>query len=441
MIDVPSLECLCELAQKSAAPELRRGEAVQCQEMALAKIAQAMQQVASGRSLVEGVIEAGITGLAGVALVRPLLGSDNRRLAASIIRELARINDVLLDPPLHASDLDWLFESSEPTADAALLQCESELRRRLVRIDDLISFTELVHADVKTPPAPRAFIGCAMTGVPQDDLDSLERASADVADTLSERGLAVYQPVTMFHPYRMPGAASDPRMHDEDLRQLVRADLVIGFIDRPSTGLGMVLAYAERSHCLQLIFMRGGAARSPLLLGTTADAEFYEFTDPAHLSAVVNDFLVRHDRELLARQALRSRRANRYGPVLNALRDGLRGAADDRLNDPTVVALNRRRTREILLSVDYLATATLEEVNALAELLGLGMLRLDADLSLHQLRTLLAAQSGFGWADSVVTVLLQEARLELARPGTRRLDLDSIEGWKAFFDHRKRRRG
>jgi hypothetical protein len=57
-------------------------------------------------------------------------------------------------------------------------------------------------------------------------------------------------------------------------------------------------------------------------------------------------------------------------------------------------------------------------------------------LGLDQLRALLDAQAEYEWDDSLATELLSLGRYELARGGTRRLTLSTIEGWRRLHLHR-----
>lgn len=177
------------------------------------------------------------------------------------------------------------------------------------------------------------------------------------------------------------------------------------------------------------------------VLGTPTDIEFYAFSTTDDLAQAVRRFIKERYHRIAAHQRARKSRALTFALPLARLRQAWRDLdSDSRKASCAVAAVHARQAELMLGNTSALAVTSLDVTVALAAALGLdpGTLFETSPLpelsqaELHAFRTAVREHE----LDSVEAFQLQiDARLELARGGTRRFNLTSPEDWIRFRDN------
>lgn len=250
----------------------------------------------------------------------------------------------LLDGSMGVADVEqWLL--SQTGADAA----ESQLT--------------LDFVPPATTPTIRAYIASALTGLsPEEHADLMVKCNV-IRDALAEDGIHVHVPMDYTDPL---STGDDPpdRASRIDFSAVIRSDLIVLIANRPSTGAGKELVWAERNGCMTLLVADPGTTPSRLVSGTTARLmEVAVSLAPGDLAAEIKGVVEAH-RDLLEAHARERavRPIGRFGdllaqmePLLPDVRAGLaRGQ---------VTGLTAERAAEMVSSVDHVATASLVEID------------------------------------------------------------------------------
>lgn len=229
-------------------------------------------------------------------------------------------------------------------------------------------------------------------------------------------------------------------MHDADFQKVIDSDVMIAIGDFPSWGGGKELAWAERLRIPVLMLLREGEGVSRLVEGTSTDLEIARWRFHDDIREVWTTYFVRRKTQLEDHGKLRSARHHLWSPTLVAIRAELN--AKDGAAKTEVAAISRltpRRITEILSTPLTLAHASLDEVQALVNALGLPSTTASPGASAQSLppRSLSALATAAeleGWDGRHVIELLQRGTSELAKGGTRRLSFSEPADWVGFND-------
>lgn len=172
--------------------------------------------------------------------------------------------------------------------------------------------------------------------------------------------------------------------------------------------------------------------------GTPADIAIVEFTTDEELADAVRTFVN------VRRNALETHARHRRGKTLEVmgLFEELRRKCTE-LNDDArreilaISGLHDRRLVSLTTDPRVLVTASLDELltltGALNVNLGAALSPVPLpDLTTEELAALRVASAEWDWRGSKTISLMQAARLERAKGGTRRLRLNTPEDWKHF---------
>jgi hypothetical protein len=176
--------------------------------------------------------------------------------------------------------------------------------------------------------------------------------------------------------------------------------------------------------------------------GTPTDLDFFSWSTTDDLAQAVRRFIRERFHRIEAHHRARRSRAMTFALPLARLRQRWRDLGpDERRAVCAVAALHARQVEWMLRNTSALAVASLDVAVALCAALGLTTQSLFEtsplpDLSEVEMHALRAAVREHD-LDSVEAFQLQiDARLELARGGTRRFNLTTPEDWIRFFRDR-----
>lgn len=339
------------------------GGAVTCREPVL-------EQIARTESLITMVPVTKLTMAMCISMYllmahswKPLEGEDNVLLGVHLSRELAYKNGCAL--AVSGRDIPELREACAQGTDDWRLD---ELRRWVE--GRLVVCPREQETSVESISLS-AFVGAPLTGVDAGDLASLEELCQRVASVLAEFGIRSYVAIEKTHPIRNSDLAHDPVIHTIDSHELRDANLVIGVVDRGSTGQGIMFSYAARSSALQLALIQGEAGKSPLLKGASTDITFLTIDDDSEaLDTKIREFvgerlpeLFRHARE----QELAQTEATN---LFDELRRGVHRAGRTDLTLALPAGLTIKRLAEILESPASFVLASMAETVLLCEAFG-----------------------------------------------------------------------
>lgn len=345
----------------------RGDDEISCDSRLLARMSGAIEYLAEANGESDDVTVSVMADLiTWIAHYQPLANGDNFRLAAYAAAVLAKKNGALL--LLKADDLTWL--RLRLTGASASEEASEELvgwvRERYLGFSTAMepAFPMRIGSDEVLEPV-RAFVAVPMTPVDDRELTSLERWSSVASAALEKEGLSVYQTIQETHPLRHQVAVL-PAVHHIDMREIARSDLFLAFVNRPSTGVGLALGYAQRYRCCQAVLCWAPAGQSPLLRGSAADAELLEVDEATDIEVLIREFVDRRRADLESHRDERVQRILLLRPDVVRLKKALLDAASDPLlGDRLPVGLSVARLQEIFTSLDHFAGASVSELAAI----------------------------------------------------------------------------
>lgn len=296
-------------------------------------------------------------------------------------------------------------------------------------------------ASYPSGPPIEAFVGVPMTNLPEDRLQELEDLCSKIASELADLGVSTYLPMFWSSTRAEDARAFHPETHDIDVDRLTRSDFLVAIHEQPSTGLGIALAYGFRSGVAQLHLGQEETTGSPLVIGMPADSEFKPIDD-TNLPNAVAEYVKRRWTDLELRRRKRLRRRPRCQPYLDRIAQAL-SEINETSGHPSTTILPRRLL-EIRRSPDHFATATVEEVLDIAEVIGVEDLIFNGQpakdlspghsgsVSFLEYQALARAAEKNSWPPARCNHLIQKA--QLARTVERRLELLSEETWELLDD-------
>jgi hypothetical protein len=247
----------------------------------------------------------------------------------------------------------------------------------------------------------------------------------------------VHMPITWSAPWVEQHRSAEEIYHLNASRVLRAAALIVVGYKGGSLGSGQEFAWAGLLRVPVLYLRPAGTALSRQIEGTPVDLVVSEFTSSA-LYDTVSQF-VRSRRAVIEDhpRQLRSRTLLMAPLALTLQRAWQKLEAEEQ---EAVVAASRihpRRITHLVTDPLSLAACGLTELLALAGALGVDAWRCMSprplvDLDPRQLGALTTAAEEFAWDGREVLGLYEAARLELARGGTRRLPLSTVEDWVRF---------
>ena len=281
------------------------------------------------------------------------------------------------------------------------------------------------------------YIASSLTCLSDEEDLIVKRVSGAIAEFCSESGMLIHQPALHTHPIDHE-SLSPAEVHNADFRKVVESDVIIAIGDFPSWGAGKEVAWAERMRTPLLMFLRDGQDVSRLVRGTPGDFEVATWREFEDIRDKCSAYFLKRVEQFEMQRRLRADRRHLWSPALTAI-----CIAYDELDElgraraEAVARLSDRRVREIISSPLTLAHASLDEALALVNALGLPSSTLfptgsQSAMSSKGLSALATASELQAWSGDQAIKLLQEASIELARGGTRRLAFNEAADWIAF---------
>jgi hypothetical protein len=296
-------------------------------------------------------------------------------------------------------------------------------------------------------PSPiRAYVASALTGLNDQEHAALVDCSEVIKGILAEDGIHVHCPTDYTDP-RDTGHDPPSRAARIDYAAILRSDLIVYVANRPSTGVGKELVWAERNGCVTLLIGDPSSTPSRLVTGTTGRlTEIAASLAPDALASEIKRAIAENRTVLEAHARERGSRARRYWERLDRFLNVLPQVEESLAGDSTR-GLTLARAREIVSSVDHLANASLIEIDAFAEMAGVTAEALQYGREPHDLATLAigtrelhalrSAADLEGWTPDDVIELLVSVTRESADSGVAyRRSLREAKGW---IDHHEGR--
>jgi hypothetical protein len=289
---------------------------------------------------------------------------------------------------------------------------------------------------------PLVYVASALSSLGDDEqrlLDAwcelIHRAVVETASHADPSwSVRVHMPITWSAPWVESRRSAEAVYHLNASRVLRAAALVVIGYRGGSLGAGQEFAWASHLRVPVLYLRPAGMPLSRQIEGTPVDLVISEFTSAA-LYDTVSQFvrsrrgvIEDHPRQLRNRMVL-------MAPLALTLRRAWQRLEPDAQNLAVAMSrIHRRRIVHLVSDPLALAACGLTELLALSGALGVDAWRTMSprplpDLEPRQLGALTTAAGEFGWDGPEVLGLYQAARLELARGGTRRLPLSTVEDW------------
>jgi hypothetical protein len=281
------------------------------------------------------------------------------------------------------------------------------------------------------------YIASGLTALNDDQITIVELLSGLIAGYCGDVGVIVHQPVLHTHP-KDHGDLSPGEVHTKDYASVSESDAVIAIGDFPSWGAGKELVWAERLRTPVLLLLRKGRAMSRLVIGSTGDIELAEWRFPDDIRDVWMTYLMKRKPQLEAHRRMRAARRRLWAPtvaLVSSTFDALDYHAQQEI--AAIAQLSLRRIREILSAPGALAEASVDELQALVNALGLPSASVIPggnvpSLAPRALSALATASELQGWDGRLTIELLQRASVEIAKGGTRRLSFNEPADWIDF---------
>lgn len=329
----------------------------------MARVAEAALETADekgGESLRKRVvIETSLAVMWQVAATPPFKKALSRVFSELVIRELAVRNGYVFLFAPNDVNFGTLFDLLPANAEWSMADARPWMSSHLARIPD----GSTPDVPLELPPTYdeiRAFIALPLTGRDGAALARLERHSTELAEVCSAYRINTFQPILYTHPLRHPGPAHDPAVHVSDFDRLAQCDLLIVILDAASYGVGKLVRHAESLLMPIVIFVGGSMVKNPMVHGGRANKTVFDLTSSN--KHALDYYLNKSIEDLKRHRWVRLTRA-RWAPILRDLQSGMRRIS--KLQAEVASLLPVERVREICSSVDHLASASFEEVQAL----------------------------------------------------------------------------
>lgn len=281
------------------------------------------------------------------------------------------------------------------------------------------------------------YLASGLTSLTDDQITIVELVSGLIAGYCGDAGVMVHQPVLHTHP-KDHGDLSAEEVHAKDYASVTDSDAVIAIGDFASWGAGKELVWAERLRTPVLLLLRQGRSMSRLVVGTTGDLEVAQWRFPDDIREVWTTYSVKRKAQLEAHRRMRAARRRLWSPTMLHVRAVFDTLDPDGQREIAAIAhLSPRRVHEILSTPGTLAEASVDELHALVNAIGLpSKLAVPSgnppSLPPRALSALATASELQGWDGRRAVELLQEATAELAKGGTRRLSFNEPTDWIDF---------
>lgn len=276
------------------------------------------------------------------------------------------------------------------------------------------------------------------------DMKRLCRLAADTARETAKSAsppwdLDVYCPIEESAPWMADGRTVIQVYETNFTKVTQEADglIVIGRWGG-SFGAGQELAWATHLR-LPILFLRWAEEiLSRQVEGTPADLEIVRFDTDEDLAGSVKTFVNQRKVSLETHARHRKGRTLEVAGLSEELREkyvALNQSA--RKEIPAISHIHPRRVLALVNDPQTLVSASLDELFALSGALNVELGRaLDAnplpDLTREELAALRTASAEWDWSGPKTLSLMQTARLERAKGGTRRLRLSTPQDWRRF---------
>jgi hypothetical protein len=298
--------------------------------------------------------------------------------------------------------------------------------------------------------AIRAYVASALTDLSDDEYADLRKLSSTIKRALDEDGISTHCPTD----YTDPRTTSDDPPHRVsriDYAAVLRSDLIVFIANRPSSGAGKELVWAERNGNVTLLLASLGARPSRLVTGTTCHMTGLAGDQtPEALAMAIRGFVQDHRAELEAHARSRSERLATHQRLLEAMFAVLPVVLQRLADGPHW--LTQERAEEIVASVDHVANASLAEIQEFCSLASLDMAQLlgsspngvtsatdvaAALLGQREASALASAALIRNWPSEVVIDLIRRVVVERPLAGVAyRLNLRDSETWMDLHDAR-----
>jgi hypothetical protein len=292
---------------------------------------------------------------------------------------------------------------------------------------------------------PLVYVASALSSLGDDEqrlvdawCELIHRAVVETASHADAPwSVRVHMPITWSAPWVEQHRTAEEIYHLNASRVLRAAALIVIGYKGGSLGSGQEFAWAGLLRVPVLYLRPAGMALSRQIEGTPVDLVISEFTSAA-LYDTVSQF-IRSRRGVIEDhpRQLRSRTLLMAPLALTLQREWQKLEADGQESVVAASRIHPRRIGHLVTDPLALAACGLTELLALAGALGVDTWRCMSprpmpDLEPRQLGALTTAAGEFGWDGREVLGLYQSARLELARGGTRRMPLSTVEDWVQF---------
>ena len=311
--------------------------------------------------------------------VDPVLDpGDNHGFALVAAKALADRNGFILD--IEACDffLRLLLGETTELLDGSVL---ADLRALIS--DHLYSKSEEVRSKAvrlagRGPvrsTSRTAFIAPPLTGLVGEELAELSSLCDEIEDELRALGFDdVLQPIRYSNPEQFPVSSRDSELvRRSDIDNILRSDLVVALLLRRATGLGSVLAWAERGGAPQLLILDDETCGSPLPRSSTGVLRECMLRG-APLRQSVHELVLDEAAAIDAHVAQRLDRLAIQGSDFKQFRDVFVRLGRSAVESALPAWFTIERVIEMLRTIDHFAVATDEEYGVLRRVLGLDAL-------------------------------------------------------------------
>lgn len=315
-----------------------------------------------------------LTSCASDPILRGNEGS-NELFAYLAVDEFLRRNDGYLDFSRSSGPFRSLFSRLAGEGAQVRFWLRTMLIQGLYWKEDDGEYCASWNRDSDTTESAHALIAPPLTGIEPEVLVVIAEWCNTIVEVLGENPYRITncaQTLTEMDPSWLRELARDRQLvRSLHLDSMVRADLVVGILTRPSTGVGTVLAWADRVGAVQMVFSAGPASRSLLPISSPLVGGIMQIRQK-HLKEDVREFMDVHFDEVTKHLEMRRHRIPALGPDLARCQEAFatQGRAAVARRCPPWMPL--RRVSEILRSVDHFAAMTVAERWEFDGVLGVG---------------------------------------------------------------------
>lgn len=297
---------------------------------------------------------------------------------------------------------------------------------------------------------PLAYVASALSSLNEEGrklvdawCHAIKEAIAEASDVDKVPLIRCHAPVDLSAPWKSGGKTNE-EIYDLNFTTVVESDalIVIGH-QGGSFGGGQEIGWATDLRMPILYVHHTHDKVSRQLYGTPADIDFYQFSTTDDLAQRVRRFIKERRKRIEAHHRTRGHWRVVYVLPLARLRAGWRPLEEDgRRRVSALASLHPRQVDAILTSASTLAVTSLDALTALSSALGLSYGQVFEpsplpELSSIEIQALRVAVREHGVDPTEAFQLEVEARLELAKGGTRRFSLTTPEDWICFRSNRR----